>query len=139
MATPLLSAPVPLSSAALDRCVRDLAAPPGWGVLRAEAVERGGQVIVELLLAGPLDVAPDIRFEIPLSVTLGTNQAPPPEGREELAHALRLCRRAAENPALAAWAVGLTDCVARLDAIGDAGRLLCRGQGDGIAAQPTWI
>ncbi|MBT9560988.1 MAG: hypothetical protein IV100_33495 [Myxococcales bacterium] len=139
MAVPPLSAPITLSTAALDRCVRDLAVPTGWVNLHAEAVERGGHVIVALLLAGPLEVAPAIRFEIPVSVTLDANESALPEARDELARALDLCRRAATNPALATWAVGLTDCVARLDAIGDTGRLLCRGQRDGIAAEPLWI
>ncbi len=139
MAVPPLSAPVALSRASLDRCVHDLAAPSGWATLHSEAVERGGHVIVDLLLAGPLDVAPAIRFEIPLSVTLDANETALPEARVELARALELCRRAATNPALAAWAAGLTDCVARLDAIGDTGRLLCRGQRDGVAAEPLWI
>lgn len=139
MAVPPLSVPVTLSPAALDRCVRDLAAPSGWVAAHAEAVERGGHVIVDLLLAGTLDVAPDVRFEIPLSVTLDAKESALPEAGEELARALDLCRRAAANPALAAWAVGLTDCVARLDAIGDLGRLLCRGRRDGVAAEPLCI
>lgn len=139
MALPPLSVPVTLDAAVLERCVDALAAPPGWGVLRAEAVERDGHVALELLLSGPLDVEPELRFEIPLSVTLDMNQSVPADAREDLARAIAQCQRAAENPALAAWATGLTDCVARLDAIGDAPRLLCRGLRDGVAAEPLWI
>ena len=81
----------------------------------------------------------ELRFEIPLSVALDTNLGAPPDAREELARALLSCRRAAANPALAAWAAGLTDRVARLDVIGDVGRLLCRGLRDGVATEPLWL
>ena len=90
-------------------------------------------------LSGPLDALPELRFEIPMSVTLDANQNVSSDAREELAHALRSCRRAAANSALAAWAAGLTDRVLRLDAVGDVGRLLCRGLRDGVAAEPLWL
>lgn len=139
MAVPPISAPVSLELAVLERCLRDLAAPMGWAAIRADAVEREGRVTLELLLSGPLVAHPALRFELPLSVTLDTTQSVPADAREDLARAIAQCRRAAESPALAAWATGLTDCVARLDAIGDTPRLLCRGLRDGVAAEPLWI
>lgn len=139
MAIPPLSVPVTLEAAVLERCVHALAAPPGWAALRADAVEREGRTVLDLLLSGPLGVEPELRFEIPMSVTLDANQNVSSDAREELAHALRSCRRAATNSALAAWAAGLTDRVVRLDAVGDVGRLLCRGLRDGVAAEPLWL
>ena len=138
MATPPLSTPVQLKLGAVNGVLTALGAPDSWEAVSTDAVSREGHLVLELMVRGPLAVAPGLLFEVRLSVGLDADQRLRTEDRTALSRMLALCEESAgrHGETLRDWCESTRNPVARLDPIGDRGRLICRGWRGGAAEAP---